>query len=147
MLPTGGRTGQREKRGKSWPWPEMVSGKSWWRRNLPHRGENDPALISKGCRRHENCSLAIRLSDRCAYDEEARGPAQHMEESLTIRYRKHASYCRVQAARSRDADHKARWLEFAQAWEMLADEANQGAGLRVGLSNDPGARAPDIGHP
>ena len=67
-------------------------------------------------------------------------PPRTMEESLTVRYRKHASYCRVQAARARDTDHKARWLEFAQAWEMLADDANQEAGLRVGLSNDPGAR-------
>jgi hypothetical protein len=70
-----------------------------------------------------------------------------MEESLTIRYRKHASYCRVQAARARDVDHKARWLEFAQAWEVLADEANQEAGLRVGLSSDPGACDLDVGHP
>jgi hypothetical protein len=70
-----------------------------------------------------------------------------MEESLTIRYRKHASYCRVQAARARDADHKARWLEFAEGWEMLADEASQEAGLRIGLSNNTGARGLDIGHP
>jgi hypothetical protein len=68
-----------------------------------------------------------------------------MEESLTIKYRKYASYCRVQAARARDRNHKLKWLEFAQAWETLADEANQEAGLRVGLSNDPGAR--DLGHP
>jgi hypothetical protein len=31
--------------------------------------------------------------------------------------------------------------------EMLADEANREAGLRAGLSNDPGARDLDIGHP
>jgi hypothetical protein len=70
-----------------------------------------------------------------------------MEESLTIRYRKQASYCRVQAARARDADHKARWLEFGEGWEMLADEASQEAGLRIGLSNDTGTRGLDLGHP
>jgi hypothetical protein len=70
-----------------------------------------------------------------------------MEESLTITYRKQASYCRVQAARARDADHKARWLEFAEGWEILADEASQEAGLRIGLSNDTGAPGLDIGHP
>jgi hypothetical protein len=69
-----------------------------------------------------------------------------MEESLIIRYRKNASYCRVQAARARDAEHKARWLEFAEGWEMLADQASQQAILRIGLSNDTGARALDIGY-
>jgi hypothetical protein len=69
-----------------------------------------------------------------------------MEESLIIRYRKNASYCRVQAARARDANHKARWLEFAKGWEMLADKASQEAILRIGLSNDTGARGLDIGH-
>jgi hypothetical protein len=53
-----------------------------------------------------------------------------MEECLIIRYRKHASYCRVKAARAPEADHKARWLEFAEEWEMLADEASQEAGVR-----------------
>jgi hypothetical protein len=70
-----------------------------------------------------------------------------MEESLTIRYRKNASHCRVKAARAPDADHKARWLEFAEKWEMLADEAGQAAGLRIGLSNDTGPRGLYIAHP
>jgi hypothetical protein len=69
-----------------------------------------------------------------------------MEEGLNIRYRKNASYCRVQAARAREADHKARWLEFAEGWEMLADQASQEAILRIGLRNDTGARGLDIGH-
>jgi hypothetical protein len=34
----------------------------------------DP-LISKGCRRHENCWVVIWLSSRRAYDEETEGPA------------------------------------------------------------------------
>jgi hypothetical protein len=68
-----------------------------------------------------------------------------MEESLAIGFRKYASYCRVQAARALDAYHKARWLDFAEEWEMLADKASQQAGLRIGLSNDTGARGLDIG--
>jgi hypothetical protein len=42
------------------------------------------------------------------------------EESLITIYRKNASYCRVKAARTRDAEDKAKWLEFADGWEMLA---------------------------
>jgi hypothetical protein len=43
------------------------------------------------------------------------------EESLLTIYRKNASYCRVKAARTQDAEDKAKWLEFADGWEMLAD--------------------------
>jgi hypothetical protein len=42
-------------------------------------------------------------------------------ESLITSYRKNASYCRVKAARTEDAEDKTKWLEFADTWEMLAD--------------------------
>ena len=43
-------------------------------------------------------------------------------ESLITSYRKNASYCRVKAARAQDAEDKAKWLEFADTWEKLADK-------------------------
>jgi hypothetical protein len=43
-------------------------------------------------------------------------------ESLATSYRKHASYCRVKAARAQYAEDKAKWLEFAESWEKLADK-------------------------
>jgi hypothetical protein len=43
-------------------------------------------------------------------------------ESLITSYRKNASYCRVKAARTEDAEDKAKWLEFADTWEKLADK-------------------------
>jgi hypothetical protein len=45
-----------------------------------------------------------------------------MEESLVTTYRKNASYCRVKAARADDEAKKAKWLEFANSWEQLADK-------------------------
>lgn len=35
-------------------------------------------------------------------------------ENLVTIYRKNASYCRVKAARTHDAEDKAKWLEFAE---------------------------------
>ena len=42
-------------------------------------------------------------------------------EGLATSYRKNASYCRVKAARAEYAEDKAKWLEFADTWEELAD--------------------------
>jgi hypothetical protein len=54
------------------------------------------------------------------------------EESLAISFRKHASCCRVNAARARDAEGKAKWLEFADTWEKLADRvARQSSSLEA----------------
>jgi len=44
-----------------------------------------------------------------------------MEEETVTKYRKLASECRVQASRAGDPDRKARWLEFAEQWERLAE--------------------------
>ena len=45
-------------------------------------------------------------------------------------YRKYASECRVRASRASDPDQKARWLEFAEQWERLAEQLrNEGPGI------------------
>jgi hypothetical protein len=44
-----------------------------------------------------------------------------MGQSVATTYRKSASECRVQAARARFADNKARWLDLAEQWELVAD--------------------------
>ena len=41
--------------------------------------------------------------------------------SLITTYRKNASYCLVKAASTQDAEDQAKWLEFADMWERLAD--------------------------
>ncbi|SDR45367.1 hypothetical protein SAMN05519103_08916 [Rhizobiales bacterium GAS113] len=48
-----------------------------------------------------------------------------MDDTLATSYRKTASECRVQAARSKHADDKARWLKLAEQWEALAEQVKR----------------------
>jgi hypothetical protein len=53
-------------------------------------------------------------------------------ESLAKSYRKDASYCRVKAARAQHPEDRAKWLEFADTWEKLADRvAREGSSPNV----------------
>jgi hypothetical protein len=54
-------------------------------------------------------------------------------------YRKYASECRVRASRANNPDQKARWLEFAQQWERLAEQLqNQGPGINFEANEQRG---------
>ena len=64
------------------------------------------------------------------------------EESWVTIYRKNASYCRVKAARIRDAEDKAKWLEFADGWEMLADRIAGESSSPNLITLDPRAQMP-----
>jgi hypothetical protein len=72
---------------------------------------------------------------------EGRKPVE--EEGLTKGYRKNASYCRVKAARTRDAQDKAKWLEYADAWEQLADKIAREGSPPEAMAIDPSFRARD----
>jgi len=65
------------------------------------------------------------------------------EESLTKGYRKSASYCRVKAARTRDTQDKAKWLDYADAWEQLADKIAREGSPPEAMAIDPSFKMRD----
>jgi hypothetical protein len=82
---------------------------------------------SKAARRNEGAGhLVVTENDTLPFrwqaDGRGMGGSALMEESLVTTYRKNASYCRVKAARADDDAKKAKWLEFADSWEQLADK-------------------------
>lgn len=66
-------------------------------------------------------------------------------ESLITSYRKNASYCRVKASRTRDAADKAKWPEFAETWERLANEiAREGKVISIDSVSRTKAKGQDF---
>jgi hypothetical protein len=63
-------------------------------------------------------------------------------ESPITSYRKNASYCRVKAARTQDAEDKAKWLEFADTWEKLADKVAREGSSPEAMALDQQAEMP-----